>query len=519
MRNILRRKRLSYREDSQRISQTMDALDFLSVESTGSSSQIAYDRLHNVLLLSLEDVVREFQRVFEQLEPESSVTDQAINEANSDIRSGLSAARGVLDDQRDQLDRQIRLRMELVFIQGLIQAPHEEPPVKKWGNLANRDIKREEPEVAEYSYNELREGKERRKRVQHWKDQTDEWLAIVCRNCVSKVIDGMVVEIRAFVESWAEVTSSLGRRASLGGDLFREVYNRDLWTFESEDPTVRNLQRGEQARAIGLGILERFQPNNTDYVAISEAVKASLGGLPVYGLNRVGLEELEDQLALAIAQKIQETQSLGAGFLSYLSTGPNFSEELGELLAELQRGTSAMEQKLWRVGEVGVGHVDSASGVGITATHVHDMVLRGLGGGRRFAAVEGHPSNNHKFDVQMSIVGAPASDLTVFREMVSAWYAWHFAEDRGSSATEGEWLEHVKAECWKLYPDIGTETGVRNAIIELINDDLKALWSTKEWLAPRVAPRVGNGLPEDQHLLHGLWRELGIIPDGTVAEV
>ena len=515
IRNILKRHRLSYREESQRIAQSMDPLDFLSVEGTGASSQLAFDRVHHVVHVSLEEVEREFLRIFEQLEPESNVTDQSINEANGDIRKWLSTARSIVDVQRDMLVRQIRTKMELVFIQGLIQIPHDEAPVKKWENLVARAVKREEPSVSEYNYNELREGKERRKRVQRWQEQTDAWLETICRNRVSEVIEEMEDEVKAFITSWDEVTAGLRRRASLGGGLFREVYDRELWTFESEDPTVRNLQRGEQARAIGLGILERFQPSTSDYVAVAEIVKASLGGLPIYGINRVSVEEIEEQFAQAIAKKIQETQALGTGFLSYLSNGANFGEELGELLAELQRGTTAMEQKLWRVGEVGVGHVDSASGVGITSSNVHDLVLRGLGGGRKFAAVEGHPGDNHKFDVQMSIVGAPASDMSIWREMVSAWYAWHFAENRGSSSSEMEWLEHVKAECWKLYPDIGTGSGVRNAIIELIDDDLKALWSAKEGLAPRVA----NGLPEDQDLLHGLWRELGIIADGTVAEV
>ena len=515
VRNILKRNRLSYREESQRVGPSMEPLDFLSVEGTGTSTQLAFDRIHHVVHVSLEEVEREFLRIFEQLEPESNVTDQSINEANGDIRKWLSTARSIVDAQRDMLVRQIRIKMELVFIQGLIQIPHDDAPVKKWENLVARAVKREEPSVSEYNYNELREGKERRKRVQHWQEQTDGWLETICRNSVSEVIEEMEDEVKAFITSWEEVTVGLRRRASLGGGLFREVYDRELWTFESEDPTVRNLQRGEQARAIGLGILERFQPSTSDYVKVAETVKASLGGLPIYGINRVSVEEIEHQFSQAIAKKIQETQSLGMGFLSYLSNGANFGEELGELLAEMQRGTTAMEQKLWRVGEVGVGHVDSASGVGITSSNVHDLVLRGLGGGRKFAAVEGHPGDNHKFDVQMSIVGAPASDMSLWREMVAAWYAWHFAENRGSSNSEGEWLEHVKAECWKLYPDIGTDSGVRNAIIELIDEDLKVLWRAKEGLAPRVA----NGLPEDQALLHGLWRELGIIADGTVAEV
>ena len=72
----------------------------------------------------------------------------------------------------------------------------------------------------------------------------------------------------------------------------------------------------------------------------------------------------------------------------------------------------------------------------------------------------------------------------------------------------------MKSECWKLYPDIGENTGVRNAIIELIGDDLTAMWRSREGLAPRLT----NGLPSEEDLLHGLWRELGIIADGVAAE-
>ena len=266
--------------------------------------------------------------------------------------------------------------------------------------------------------------------------------------------------------------------------------------------------------AIAHRILDRFQLSNSDAFDVAESVRRALAGVSVYGTNRVGLQQLEDLLAESMSQKIQDNVSLEAGFLSIISHGARFGEDLGELLADMHRGASAMEQKLWRVGEVGVGHVDSASGVGITASNVHDIVLRGLGGGRKFAAVEGHPGDNHRFDVQMSIVGAPAEDLTMFREMVTAWYAWHFAENRGASSTQSEWLKSVTAECWKLYPDIGTDTGVRNAIIELIDEDLKAMRDSREELIPRVS----NGLPSDQILLHGLWKELGVIADGVIPE-
>ena len=109
--------------------------------------------------------------------------------------------------------------------------------------------------------------------------------------------------------------------------------------------------------------------------------------------------------------------------------------------------------------------------------------------------------------------------MTIFREMVAAWYSWHFDENRGKCATEGEWLNLVKSECWKLYPDIGTDTGVRNAIIELIGQDLSGLWQSREGREGLVSHLPNNGLPSDQELLQGLWRELGVIPNGTVSKV
>ena len=140
------------------------------------------------------------------------------------------------------------------------------------------------------------------------------------------------------------------------------------------------------------------------------------------------------------------------------------------------------------------------------------MVLNGLGGGRKFAVVEGHPGNNHRIDVQMSIVGASVSDLTVFREMVGAWYSWHFDEDRGGSTTEEEWMRKVKAQCWKLYPDTGVDTGVRNAIVELIEEDIRTLWSGRDGLPTRTV----TGMPDQQTLLRGLLKELGVFAEPAV---
>jgi hypothetical protein len=508
----LKKKRLSYKDSSHRVTTKLDALDFLGSDTSGISARDAFQQLHAVVHGALEDVDKAIQMLFEQLRPDGNMSNRILLEANSEIRNELARASSLADLRRDDIQRQIHQKLECLFIQNLIESPSQEPAIRKWDHLSARVVQRDLPAVTEFSLNEFSIGGDKmRRRLSRWQNQTDEWLETLCLNHVAEIIRAMEEEIRDYVASWVEVTGAVRRRATLGGSLFQQVYDPEVWSFDSDDPTVRNLLRGQQAQNIADRILNRFILSKTDLEEIAETVWNALNSVPVYGTNRVSIQELEELLALAISQKVQDTVSVEAGFLSLISNGVRFSEELGELLAELQRGTAAMEQKLWRVGEVGVGHVDSASGVGITSSNVHDIVLRGLGGGRRFAAVEGHPGDNHRFEVQMSIVGAPATDLTYFHDMVYAWYSWHFEEDRGSAGTQIEWLENVKNECWKLYPDIGVDTGVRNAIIELIDEDLRSLWKGREGLTPRVTN--GNGLPGDQQLLEELWRELGIITE------
>tara|TARA_Y100000588_G_scaffold145291_1_gene159151 strand:+ start:6358 stop:7323 length:966 start_codon:yes stop_codon:yes gene_type:complete len=311
--------------------------------------------------------------------------------------------------------------------------------------------------------------------------------------------------------SWVESVVDLKRHSNAGGNLFDQVTDSESWTFDSDDPTVKNLLTGEQAQEIAARILNRFQLSNHDLTEIASSVQKSLDGRPVYGTNRVDTVELEETLALATAQKIRDNVSIDTGFLSLVSTGPKFGEQLGELLVDMHMGAAAMEERLWRVGEVRVGHVDSASGVGITASNLHDSVTRGLGGGRKFAAVEGHPGDNHQFEVQMSTVGAPISDLTIYREMINAWYAWHFDDSHGGSVDVLDPLNAVTKESWKLYPDIGEDTGVRRGIIELIDDDLKQLWNARD----DIATRLTNGQFSGGELLNGVVN----IKDKTIDSV
>ena len=391
----------------------------------------------------------------------------------------------------------ISSRLENLFIQRLVIAPDQEPPVRRWSALADRAIRRDLPMVSEPSQDDLDvSANERKKRLAKWQQETDEYLETVCLNHVGEVINGLLEELNEYSASWME----LKRHSNSGGRLFQKVTDAEFWTFDSDDPTVKNLLTGEQAQDIALRILSRFQLSNQDLIEIAGSVHESLTGKPVYGTNRVDSQELEDLLALATGQKIRSTVSIDTGFLSLISTGARFGEELGELLVDMHLGAAAMKEKMWRVGEVRVGHVDSAAGVGITASNLHDSVLRGLGGGRKFAAVEGHPGDNHRFEVQMSTVGAPISDLAIYRDMVNAWHAWHFEDVRGSNEDSSGWLASVNKESWKLYPDIGEETGVRRAIIEVIDDDLMKLWEGRA----DIASRLTNGQFTDGDLLNGV---------------
>ena len=87
----------------------------------------------------------------------------------------------------------------------------------------------------------------------------------------------------------------------------------------------------------------------------------------------------------------------------------------------------------------------------------------------------------------MATVGASLSDLAIFRDMVNAWYSWHFEERRGENGNRNARMEAVKKESWKLYPDIGQNSGVRPAVIELIDDDLRQVWNTSGDVALRLA--------------------------------
>ena len=494
-----RRKRLSFNEMTNRVPTAVDPLEFLGTGRTGSRD--AFAQIHGAIHGVLGEVERSISSLFERLRPDGNISDRMVLEANAELRTELARANTFADVKRDEMLISIGDTLESLYIQRLIIAPEEEPPVRRWAALADRAIRRDLPVVSEPSHSNLDVSpNDRKKRLGKWQAETDEYLETVCLNHVGEVINGLLEELAEYSASWSELMVDLRRLANAGGRLFQEVTDAEHWSFDSDDPTVKNLLTGEQAQDISMRILSRFQLGNQDLSEIAEAVHESLAGNPVYGSNRVDPQELQELLARATAQKIRSTVSIDTGFLSLMSNGSRFGEELGELLVDMHMGASAMEEKMWRVGDVRVGHVDSASGVGITASNLHDSVLRGLGGGRKFAAVEGHPGDNHRFEVQMSTVGAPVSDLAIYRDMVNAWYAWHFEDIRtgaSNGARNGDssgWLASVSKESWKLYPDIGEETGVRRAIIELIDDDLKKLWDGRDDIATRLTDgQFGEG--------------------------
>ena len=486
----IRRNRPSFSQMSSVLPSPVDPLSFIQSGRPGGSggARDAYNQMLGAFHDTLADVERALSSIFERLRPEGNISDRMAMEANSDVRTELARASTLADVRRNELQSGISFRLQAMFLQNLILTPDQDPPVRRWATLADRAVQRDMPVVSEPAHSELDVNpNERRKRLMRWQMETDEWLETLCLNRVGEVIASLLEEIGDYSASWTDTVNQLRRESVGGGRLFREVTDPEYWTFDNDDPTVKNLVSGIQAQDIASRILNRFQLSNMELMEICQQVHQALGGKPVYGSDRVDILELENLLAEATAVKIKDTVAIDDGFLSLISNGTRSGEELGELLVEMRMGAAAMEEKMWRVGEFRLGHVDSAAGVGITSQALHDSVMRGLGGGRKFAAVEGHPTTNHRFEVQMATVGASLSDLAIFRDMVNAWYSWHFEERRGENGNRSARMEAVRKESWKLYPDIGQNSGVRPSIIELIDDDLRQVWNTSGDVALRLA--------------------------------
>ena len=122
-----------------------------------------------------------------------------------------------------------------------------------------------------------------------WQMEADEWLETLCLNRTGEVISRLLEEIGDYSSSWTDTVNQLRRESVGGGRLFREVTDPEYWTFDNEDPTVKNLVSGVQAQDIATRILNRFQLSNMELLDICQTVHQSLGGKPVYGSDRVDI--------------------------------------------------------------------------------------------------------------------------------------------------------------------------------------------------------------------------------------
>ena len=495
------RRRKSFSQMHKALPSPAEPLDFLQAgRSAGSGGgRDAFNQILGSFHEALSDVERAIQSIIARLRYERNISEGAAVQANNDVRTEMARAVTLADVKRNGMLSEISLRLQSMFLQNLITSPDHEPPVRRWLSLANLVGRRSDlPAVSQPALSRL-DGSpnDRRRRLRRWNQETDEWLEALCLHRASEVISYLVDEIGDYSSAWTDTVNQLRLDSMGGGRLALEVSDPANWTFENEDPTVKNLVSGAQAREAAGRILEGFRLSDGDLADICNAVRDNLGGKSIYGSNRLDALELERVLTEAIADKIKDAVAADEGFLSFTSNNSvRTGEDLGELLVDMRMGAAAMEERLWRVGDYRMGHVDSASGVGITTPSVHDSILRVLGGARRFAAVEAHPSDKHRLEVQMSTVGASLSDLSIFQDLVNAWYSWHFEERRGEIGGRDARGEAVRKDSWKLYPDIGENSGVRPAVIELIDDDLRQVWNTPG----DVALRLAHGRPDDSDI-------------------
>ena len=500
------RRKPSFRQMGRILPSSNDPLAFLQAgRSAGSGG--GKDAFYQILG-TFHDVAADADRAIkaniERLRHERNIGDTMAIQASNDVRAEMVRADALTEVKRNELQAEISSRLQAMFLQNLIMSPEQDPPVRRWISMADLAIPKDVPAVTEPAISKL-DGSfnDRRKRLRRWQKETDEWLGVLCINRSREVVNKLVEDIGDYSSAWTSTVNQIRRESLEGGRLSREVSEPENWILDNDDPTVKNLVSGVQAQETANRILGGFRLNDTDLEDICQAVRGGLKGRMVFGSERVDALELENLLTEAIANKIKDTVAIDNHLLSLASNGSGrVGEELVELLIEMRMGAAAMEEKLWRVGDYRMGHVDSASGVGITSASTQDSVLRSLGGGRKFAAVEGHPSDKHRFEVQMSTVGASLSDLAIFQDMVNAWYTWHFEERRGEIGGLNERSDTVRKDSWKLYPDIGENSGVRPAVIELIDDDLRQEWNTPG----DVALRLSHGHLEegDQEVVQGL---------------
>ena len=487
------RRKPSFSKMKRVLSSPTDPLDFLQAgRSAGSGGgKDAFNQILGAFHDALADVDRAIQSTIERLRHERHISDRMAVQASSDVRAEMARAITLVNAKRNELTVEISFRLQAIFLQNLIISPDQEPPVRRWISLYDLVVPRDLPVVSEPALSEP-DGSinVRRSRLRRWQQESDEWLAVLCLHSAGEVIAKLVDHIGDFSSAWTETVNRVRRESMAGGRLSSELTDSENWIFNNDDPTVKNLVSGAEAQRTAGRILNLFKLSDADLSGICESVDKALAGRPIYGAGRVDALELENILIGAVADRLKGAMSLDDRFIPLTANGSGRAgDELGQLMVEMRMGATAMEERLWRAADYRMGHVDSAAWVGITTSSLRDTALSALGRSRRFAAVERHPSDMHRIKIQMSTVGASLSDLAIFTDMVDAWYSWHF-EERGGEA--------VRKDSWKLYPDIGRNSGVRPAVIELIDDDLRQVWSTSDDVALRLAygrsddPEVGG---------------------------
>ena len=83
----------------------------------------------------------------------------------------------------------------------------------------------------------------------------------------------LLEDIVNYSSAWSDTVSQLRRESMAGSRLSREVGDPEYWTFDNDDPTVKNLFSGVQAQEMATRILNGFQLSNTDLMEICHTVQ------------------------------------------------------------------------------------------------------------------------------------------------------------------------------------------------------------------------------------------------------
>ena len=216
----IRRNRPSFSQMSSVLPSPIDPLSFIQSGRPGGSggAREAYNQLLGAFHDTLADVERALSSIFERLRPEGNISDRMAVEANSDVRTELARASTLADVKKNELQLGISFRLQAMFLQNLIMAPDQDPPVRRWASMADRAMQRDMPVVSEPAHSELDVShNDRRKRLMRWQMESDEWLETLCLNRVGEVIVGGDWRLLRLLDGYGQPTAPGvgGRRASL----------------------------------------------------------------------------------------------------------------------------------------------------------------------------------------------------------------------------------------------------------------------------------------------------------------